>query len=198
MNALKSKIDLDRVRIASPCKADWNEMSGDERSRHCRECKLNVYNVAGLTKKEAEALLEKAAAGQRVCLRLSRRADGTIITKDCPVGVKLARRLKIRAAALRLSATTAFLWLFGIAQPSTARELMGKIAAPTNSYQQAAPVNNNLDPDTEETMGDIAEPDPQPTMGEPAVAPLSPQLPDNPTPILRTYEQEMGDVEAED
>jgi hypothetical protein len=172
MNALKSRIDLDRVRIASPCKANWNEMSGDERSRHCRECKLNVYNVAGLTKKEAEALLEKAAAGQRVCLRLSRRADGTIITKDCPAGVKLARRLKIRAAALRLSATAAVFWMLGIARPAPAQEVLGKVAAPAYSRQQPAPVNNNLEPEAE------------PTMGEPVAAPQPPHLPDNPTPIV--------------
>lgn len=185
MNALKSRIDLDRVRIASPCKANWNEMSGDERSRHCRECKLNVYNVAGLTKKEAEALLEKAAAGQRVCLRLSRRADGTIITNDCPVGVKLARRLKIRAAALRLSATAAVFWMLGIARPASAREELGKVAAPKYSRQQPAPVNNNLEPEADTTMmGGIRAPDPEPTMGQPVAAPQPPHLPDNPTPIV--------------
>lgn len=167
MNHPARKINLDSVRIASPCKANWNEMSGDERSRHCRECKLNVYNVAGLTKKEAEALLEKAAGGQRVCMRLARRADGTIITADCPVGVKIARRLKMRAAALRLTVTTAIFWMMGISAPakSETQYKMGKIAAPAPNQSPPAPVNNNLDPEPT-VLGQIAAPPPEEFMGE--------------------------------
>lgn len=33
---------LESIRIAAPCKADWNAMTGDERVRFCGQCKLNV------------------------------------------------------------------------------------------------------------------------------------------------------------
>ena len=53
-----AKIDLENVRIAAPCPASWAEMEGDDRSRFCKDCKLNVYNVEAMSKNEAEALIE--------------------------------------------------------------------------------------------------------------------------------------------
>ena len=69
---------LDNVRIASPCGANWNEMRGDERKRHCAMCRLNVYNLSDMTQAEAENFLINAEG--RVCLRVFRRTDGTVIT----------------------------------------------------------------------------------------------------------------------
>lgn len=80
------------VQIASPCKADWNQMEGDERTRYCGMCKLNVYNISEMTTEEAEKLLSDTTG--RVCTRLFRRKDGTVLTKDCPVGLR-AVRLKL-------------------------------------------------------------------------------------------------------
>ena len=75
---------LNNIKIASPCSADWNAMIGNERKRFCGECKLNVYNLSGLSQTEAENLLLDSEG--RLCVRFFRRADGTILTKDCPVG----------------------------------------------------------------------------------------------------------------
>lgn len=86
---------LARVRIASPCPVSWDEMKGDERKRFCGHCNLHVYNISAMTHSEAESLL-KTAEG-RLCARLYRREDGTVLTQDCPVGLKaLRRRLKMR------------------------------------------------------------------------------------------------------
>jgi len=82
--------DLNRIKIASPCSVSWDNMTGDERSRHCSLCSLNVYNVSQLTADEVAGLIR--GSDKRVCMRLYRRADGTIITKDCPVGIRAARR----------------------------------------------------------------------------------------------------------
>lgn len=99
---------LQRAQIAAPCHARWEDMTGDERSRHCGECNLKVHNVAGLTESEAEALLRSAfdddgTQKQRLCMRIYRRADGTILTADCPVGLAAlrarARRTVVRTAA---------------------------------------------------------------------------------------------------
>jgi hypothetical protein len=87
---MKATNHLDHLRIASPCPAKWEQMSGDERARFCDLCNLHVYNIARLSRKEAEGLISKTDG--RICARLYRRADGTIITKDCPVGLHAIRR----------------------------------------------------------------------------------------------------------
>ena len=84
---------LDRLEIATPCKASWDGMSGDDRVRFCGLCKLNVYNLSGMTREQAETLVRTSEG--RVCVRMFKRADGTVITQDCPVG--LAARMKRKA-----------------------------------------------------------------------------------------------------
>jgi hypothetical protein len=78
-------------------------MSGDERSRHCASCDKPVFNIAGMTGAEAEALLRTATGGHGLCVRFYRRADGTVMTADCPVGIA-ALRAKARRTAVRIAA----------------------------------------------------------------------------------------------
>jgi len=93
-----NKSPLDNLKIASPCSASWNEMYGNERKRFCGDCKLNVYNLSGMTRDDAEQLL--ASSEGRLCVRYYRRSDGTILTKDCPVGwAKMRQRLSVYATA---------------------------------------------------------------------------------------------------
>lgn len=95
---------LDNLRVAAPCTADWAQMEGDERVRACGACNKNVYNLSGMTREEAEALiLEKEG---RLCVRYYRRADGTILFGDCAVGVKRRRRRRVVAGAAALLAAT--------------------------------------------------------------------------------------------
>jgi hypothetical protein len=75
---------LNNIKVASPCPANWDEMYGDNKKRYCGECKLNVYNLSGMSKDEAENLIMNSEG--RLCVRFFRRQDGTILTKDCPVG----------------------------------------------------------------------------------------------------------------
>lgn len=82
---------LENIKIAQPCSADWNEMVGDERQRHCGACKMSVYNLSGLSRAEAENLIFKSE-GNRLCVRFYRRADGTVLTNDCPVGWQAFKR----------------------------------------------------------------------------------------------------------
>lgn len=89
MNRTKHSF-LHDIRIAKPCTADWEKMTGDERSRFCHQCKLNVYNISAMTIEEAEQLILKKE--ERLCLRMYRRKDGTLLMQDCPVGVKKAIR----------------------------------------------------------------------------------------------------------
>lgn len=109
---------LELIQIASPCMSDWQAMVGDERARHCRECNLQVYNLSDMTREEAETFLAQAEG--RVCVRLFRRADGTVITRDCPVGLAA-----VRAKFVRVSwAAVGLLLAFG----ATALASLGKLS----------------------------------------------------------------------
>jgi hypothetical protein len=88
---------LDNIRTASPCRADWNAMTGDERARHCNQCDKQVFNLSEMTRSEAEALIVEKDG--QLCARYYRRHDGTIITSDCRVGIVAGRKRKIIAAA---------------------------------------------------------------------------------------------------
>lgn len=93
---------LDKIKIARPCPASWEEMAGDDRVRHCSECNLNVYNLSAMTRVEAEQwLLQKEG---RLCVRLYRRRDGSVITRDCPHGLRAAMGRATRYAGAVLSA----------------------------------------------------------------------------------------------
>ncbi|HEY3820554.1 MAG TPA: hypothetical protein VGL81_25485 [Polyangiaceae bacterium] len=89
---------LDNVHIAAPCRASWDQMVGDEHVRFCGQCEKNVYNLSSLPREEAEALL--AAKEGKMCVRVYKREDGTVLTADCPVGVKKRRRRRAALAAV--------------------------------------------------------------------------------------------------
>lgn len=102
------------IRIASPCKVSWDTMKGDEYMRFCGQCQLNVYNLSALSAREITDLVKRKEG--RLCVRLYRRADGTILTQDCPVGLKWVRRkvAVIAAACLAiLTQWTGLSWLRG-------------------------------------------------------------------------------------
>jgi hypothetical protein len=87
---MSTHIPLEAVRVATPCNADWNRMTGDERTRFCQSCTKNVYNLSGMTRTDAENLIREKEGN--LCVRFYRRADGTILTDDCPVALKAMRR----------------------------------------------------------------------------------------------------------
>lgn len=142
---------LANLKIASPCSADWNAMAGDERKRHCGECKLNVYNLSGMTKYDAENLLRLSEG--RLCVRYFQRPDGTVLTQDCPIGwAKAKQRMKAFAAAagaLLISLVSGLFMLSVIGRKTNiVKRLPIPFATPTPKY--------------EPLMGAIAMPSPTP------------------------------------
>jgi hypothetical protein len=87
---------LDNIRVAAPCSADWDSMFGNERVRLCEQCHLNVYNLSEMSRVEADRLFNQAEG--RLCVRFYRRLDGSIITQNCPVGLRAIRRKLSRVA----------------------------------------------------------------------------------------------------
>lgn len=92
---------LANIEIASPCKASWDEMTGDERTRLCGLCDRQVFNLSELTRDEAETLIADRAG--KLCARYYKRADGTILLADCTIGratVRKRRRIALASSAL--------------------------------------------------------------------------------------------------
>ena len=77
-------------------------MTGDARARFCADCKLNVYNLSELSTDEARELIREKEG--QLCVRFFTRADGTVLTRDCPVGISRRRRLIAGGSALVASA----------------------------------------------------------------------------------------------
>lgn len=103
--------DINQIHITSPCTVPWEAMTGDERARFCKECKLNVYNVATMTKLEAESLFLESE--DKACLRIIRRKDGTVMTRDCgPVRAQRFRqRVTAAVASILVLSVQIILWL---------------------------------------------------------------------------------------
>ena len=102
----KPLTSLNVIDVAAPCHADWDAMTGDDQVRHCSQCNLNVYNLSEMTEDEALKLVNEREG--RLCVQFYRREDGTLLTKDCPVGLKAIRKA-IRQKVTRMWAGTAAL-----------------------------------------------------------------------------------------
>ena len=157
---------LKNIRIASSCSANWDEMYGSERKRFCGDCKLNVYNLSGMTRKDAEDLIRNSEG--RLCVRFYRRPDGSILTQDCPVGwAKIKQRVSAAATAvfsLLIGLLSGIFFVSVFAKPER-NAVMGAIpvtpvATPTPKYEHlmgaVANTNTELDEDPQYLMGEVA------------------------------------------
>lgn len=155
---------LSRIVIESPCHESWEGMTGDDRQRHCGRCRKNVYNLSELTEREALTLI---GAGKPLCLRLYRRPDGSVLTKECGVGI----RKRWQTRAMLSAAVVALLVAVGLKRASAEpKELPpGEFLAGGITVQQ------------QPELGDIAYPLPTPTA--------------EPTPIEAQEEESGSDDE---
>lgn len=96
------------LSVASPCRQKWDEMQGDARVRFCGACSKNVYSLDGMTTAEVRELIVSTEG--RLCWRFFVRRDGTVLTRDCPVGLRRVRQRMfgaIATAVALLAASTA-------------------------------------------------------------------------------------------
>jgi hypothetical protein len=91
---MNRKIDLDNIRVASPCNARWEDMAGDERARFCGQCRKNVFNLSAMTRMQIETLIREKEG--KLCGRFYQRPDGRMITADCPTGQQRRRNRLLR------------------------------------------------------------------------------------------------------
>ncbi|CAN5347780.1 hypothetical protein BH11CYA1_BH11CYA1_37880 [soil metagenome] len=107
----------DRAFIEIPCPTSWEKMTGDDSVRFCGQCSLNVYNISNLTDKEAEAVFAKGKNGERLCARLYRRPDGTVMTDNCP---RALRRIRTASKWLKTKIVACFGLLLSLGAPAQA------------------------------------------------------------------------------
>jgi TonB family protein len=103
---------LERIRIAAPCKAEWKWMYGNDRVRFCGQCSLNVFNLSAMTREEAEDLIRRNDGN--LCVRFYRRKDGTILTSNCPVGLRAIRHRFTRTKTHIAAAIFSFFAYLGL------------------------------------------------------------------------------------
>ncbi len=163
--ASDSKLHL---RIASPCKAPWENMDGDDRVRFCRECNRNVYNLSAMTAREARRVVAEREG--RLCVRYYQRRDGTVLTSDCPIGGKRSFLLAGAYSAAAVASVAA-----GITALSACNSVedepvrMGEplIGTPPIEDRDAGTGEPDVPEHPEELiMGDIEVPPQQPLMGK--------------------------------
>jgi hypothetical protein len=105
----KQKFNVNNLRVASPCQTNWENMRGNAQVRFCDLCSLNVYNISEMTETEVQSLILSSEG--RICGKIYKRTDGTVITRDCPVGLRAYYKRTARFAG---TALTAILGLFSI------------------------------------------------------------------------------------
>jgi len=158
---MPKRIDLlDSINVASPCRADWDEMVGNEQVRFCRHCSLYVHDLSKVTRKDALRLV--VASRGKLCVRYYKRPDGTVRTDEC---AEPLRHIKRRLSRLAAGAFTATLGLASNVaaqspEPILGRALVtiqpaakGKERRAVDSGQRAALAGTVYDPNDEGVPG---------------------------------------------
>jgi len=148
---------LDNIRVATPCSADWSKMTGDEQVRACADCNKRVYNVSAMTRDEAQALIVEKEG--KLCVRYYQRHDGTILLKDCSIGI--GRKRKRTAIAVGAAALLAGIggWIVLSRQTVEAQQTCGRMQSPEEHTAAERVTGHETLPSSHEyeaKMGDYA------------------------------------------
>src|ERR1044071_5898047 len=109
-------LTIDTIQVASPCDAQWSDMQGDDLARLCAQCNNHVYNLSLLTRAEANELIREKE--NDLCVKLYRRFDGTVLTADCPRGLRAVRKHFLLARAKAIAAVVTLLAYLGVSVAS--------------------------------------------------------------------------------
>ena len=157
---------LAKVNVAAPCTASWDAMSGDDKARFCGHCEKHVYNLSAMTSDEAAALVRNTEG--RLCVRYYRRADGTMLTADCPVGAS-AKRARTKRNIVALAGAGAALAAYRLTGQKTDSPVTGAMIplpmATAEPTPEPAVMGKMMVRQPEAVMGNIAVP-PRSEQGE--------------------------------
>src|SRR5688572_18277780 len=97
---------LDVIDETAPCTASWDALHGDEAVCFSDPCRMNVYNLSEMKRRDPLNLLEDREG--RICVRFYRRPDGTVATRIGCRTVIQAARLRVGRIAAGVAAVVAF------------------------------------------------------------------------------------------
>jgi len=161
---------LSRVSVASPCSASWEKMDGDERARFCNHCQKHVYNLSAMSRAEAEALVREKEG--KLCVRFYRRRDGTMLTDNCPVGLRTMRRWLV----LQMGGLAGVFGIIALLAPFARAENLRRLAE-TRAFQQ---VRNSRLASVEPFRSFFEWVDPTQYIAGELAAPVAPPVPSPP------------------
>ncbi|HEY1556368.1 MAG TPA: hypothetical protein VGF94_16150 [Kofleriaceae bacterium] len=152
---------MEQLRVASPCAAEWDAMTGNTETRHCSHCNQNVYNLSALTRAQAEELIR--SRGARLCTRYLHRADGTMLLRDGAVAYRPTKLIAAGVAALALAGAG-----LAVTRPQqTARLVREQVALPrlqvmAPPFVAPPPPPARIDREIYVTAGGAMMPEPEP------------------------------------
>ena len=136
-------------------------MHGNGRVRFCSLCQKNVYDLSALDSAAGQALVEEHEGS--LCVRFYQRSDGTMLTTDCPLGVRrLTRRVAFWAAGMMVACFAACMVGFAAVSGPTVKETGKKAGfARLRQIKPLEPIIEWLDP-SPPIMGFLIRPLPPP------------------------------------
>ncbi len=94
-------------------------MIGNETVRYCPECKLDVYNLSNLSDRQVNKIV--SGRQQRLCARVIRRQDGTVVTHTPRLGFSILLRRISKVASVALAASISLGPAVAGTSPTTSR-----------------------------------------------------------------------------
>ncbi len=130
-----NKSFLNLVDVPNPCEKSWDEMIGNEQTRHCLHCDRDIHNLSEISVKEAQKLLFQSKG--RVCVRLMRDADDKIQTNDRKFH-QISRKSRIAAGVL---SATLSLTNVAFTQSETVKVKSGKNVHQTQTQKNTSRIS---------------------------------------------------------
>lgn len=164
-------------------------MVGTERERFCSSCALNVYNISSMGSLEAERFLAERA-GSKICVQFFRRKDGTILSDNCPKGLRAMRDRSKQ--------------ILRIASSFVALVVSNFAAALANEPAKAKPINSSSSTSSSSSASKVERGEPtlktdgppeQRLMGKPSMNSLSTGA-ISPVPRKELLQKKVAELEA--
>ncbi len=95
-------MDRQKLKIASPCSQNFDEMAGEGHRRFCDSCEKHVHNLSDLTKAEALALLKENTDGG-VCVVYTFDASNRVRFRE-EMGFRRPSKAQLRGVKRLLAA----------------------------------------------------------------------------------------------
>lgn len=162
------------IEIKKPCPANWDAMSGDDKSRFCGQCKKSVHNIDAMTAEEASEVL--CMPGKNSCIRVTRNSDGAFRTQTGWV-----KRVAIAGAASLVLLPVAGCQT-GSDVPSVGKTSVS-VQTPSGQSVVEETTPEHKPQQTETITGDVAPPPVNTDQGEVTVGKIAVPDPENETTI---------------